>query len=670
MSKIIKTAKYAGFCFGVKRAVDTVFACADSRPDAAIYTVGELIHNPTVIRRLSEMGVHTIEEAEIDAMLGSAPPRSVFVIRTHGVPRLVKEKLMCFTQNHPEAEILDMTCPFVAKIYHIMEKHTGEDTFTILLGDARHPEIIGISSYIKGAYRVYANFDEMKSAFDCEELHEFESKRIILASQTTHHLSDYQKTKKFLENLYTNGLFFDTICNVTETRQIEVDKLSHECDALLVVGSQKSSNTKKLFEISRKNCPSTYLVESAADIPGNIKAMTGTIGIAAGASTPGYIIEEVQNTMSEQENFAQLLDESFKSLNTGDTVRGVVTSVSGTEVHVDIGQKVTGILTLENVTDDPQAKLEDLFKIGDEVEAIAIRVSDLDGIAMLSKKKIDAKNNWEKVVQAKESGEVLEGKVIEAVKGGIIVYALGQKIFIPASQTPVPKDADLSSLVGTAQKFKIIDLKEQRRRAVGSIRVVAREERKAQLEKFWSEIEVGKHYTGKVKSLTSYGAFVDLGGIDGMVHISELSWLRAVSPKDVVSVGDTLEVFVKEFDREKNRISLGYKTEETNPWKLFTEKYQVDDAVPVTIVSMMPFGAFAQIIPGVDGLIHISQIADRKLASPSEVLKKGQVVDAKITDIDMDNQKVSLSIRALLGKDTGDATEEDIAAYTAGEQAE
>lgn len=368
--------------------------------------------------------------------------------------------------------------------------------------------------------------------------------------------------------------------------------------------------------------------------------------------------------MSEQENFAQLLDESFKTLNTGDTVRGVVTSVSGTEVHVDIGQKVTGIITLENATDDPQAKLEDLFKIGDEVEAIAIRVSDLDGIATLSKKKVDAQNNWEKVVAAKESGEVLEGKVIEAVKGGVIIYALGQKIFIPASQTPVPKGADLSSLVGTKQKFKIIDIKDQRRRAVGSIRVVAREERKAQLEKFWSEIEIGKHYTGKVKSLTSYGAFVDLGGIDGMVHITELSWLRAVNPKDVVSVGDTLEVFVKDFDREKNRISLGYKTEETNPWKLFTEKYKVDDVVPVTIVSMMPFGAFAQIIPGVDGLIHISQIADRKLANPSEVLKKGQVVDAKITDIDMENHKVSLSIRALLGKDNSGATEEDIAAYT------
>ena len=380
--------------------------------------------------------------------------------------------------------------------------------------------------------------------------------------------------------------------------------------------------------------------------------------------------EEIKSTEGMEESFEELLNQSFKTLNTGDTVRGVVTSVSGTEVHVDIGQKVTGIITLENATDDPQAKLEDLFKIGDEVEAVAIRVSDLDGIATLSKKKVDAQNNWEKVVAAKENGEVLEGKVIEAVKGGVIVYALGQKIFIPASQTPVPKDADLSTLVGTKQKFKIIDIKDQRRRAVGSIRVVAREERKAQLEKFWSEIEVGKHYTGKVKSLTSYGAFVDLGGIDGMVHITELSWLRAVSPKDVVSVGDTLEVYVKDFDREKNRISLGYKTEETNPWKLFTEKYEVGDVAPVTIVSMMPFGAFAQILPGVDGLIHISQIADRKLASPSEVLKKGQVVDAMITDIDRDNHKVSLSIRALLGKDTGEATQEDIAAYTVEDKTE
>ena len=646
--RTVKTAKYAGFCFGVKRAVDAVFALIEERRDAKIYTIGSLIHNPNVNARLAENGVSVIEENEIDDVLKTAPENSIFVIRTHGVPCTAKEKLEAFVAAHPKAEVLDMTCPFVAKIYKIMKENTTEDTFTFLFGSKKHPEVIGISSYIKGEYRIFSSLEELKEAHERGECQNIVSKRVISASQTTHNLEDYQKSKKFLEKLYTNGLFFDTICNVTETRQKEVDALSRECDAMLVVGGLESSNTKKLYDISRQNCPETHLIETAASIPFHIKEMTGTIGIAAGASTPGYIIEEVQNTMSEQENFAQLLEKSFKTLNTGDTVHGIVTSVTGTEVHVDIGSKVTGILTLDNVTDDPQAKLEDLFKVGDEVEAVAVRVSDLDGIATLSKKKVDAHNNWSKIVEAKEAETVLEGKVIEAVKGGVIISALAQKVFIPASQTTVPKDGDLTTLVGTVQKFKVIDIKEDRRRAVGSIRVVAREERKALLEKFWAEIEVGKHYTGKVKSLTSYGAFVDLGGVDGMVHSSELSWLRISSPKDVVSIGDTLEVFVKDFDQEKNRISLGYKTEDTNPWKLFTDKYAIGDVAPVTIVSMMPFGAFAQIIPGVDGLIHISQIANKKLASPAEVLEKGQVVDAKIIDIDTENCKVSLSIRVLL----------------------
>ena len=644
----IKTAKYAGFCFGVKRAVDAVFELMEKRSDSHIYTIGSLIHNPNINEKLAAHGVGVIREEAIDEALQNADERSIFVIRTHGVPLSVTDKLRAFVEKHPRSEILDMTCPFVAKIYKIMDENTTEDTCTVLIGSADHPEVIGIASHIKGEYRIFSNFTELENDSFCQGSQKNDLKRFILASQTTHNLADYKKCKKFLEKLYTNGLFFDTICNVTETRQKEVDVLSRECDAMLVIGGRESSNTRKLYDISKGNCPETHFIETVSDIPFHIKKMTGKIGIAAGASTPGYIIEEVQNTMSEQENFAQLLEESFKTLNTGDTVRGIVTSVTGTEVHVDIGSKVTGILTLDNVTDDPQAKLEDLFKVGDEVEAIAVRVSDLDGIATLSKKKIDAHNNWAKVIEAKENETVLEGKVTEAVKGGVIVYALSQKIFIPASQTTVPKDGDLQSLVGTKQKFKIIDIKEDRRRAVGSIRVVAREERKALLENFWANIEVGKHYTGKVKSLTSYGAFVDLGGVDGMVHSSELSWLRISSPKDVVSIGDTLEVFVKDFDREKNRISLGYKTEDTNPWKIFTDKYTVGDVAPVTIVSMMPFGAFAQIIPGVDGLIHISQIADKKLGSPAEVLTKGQVVDAKIIDIDTENCKVSLSIRALL----------------------
>lgn len=352
--------------------------------------------------------------------------------------------------------------------------------------------------------------------------------------------------------------------------------------------------------------------------------------------------------MSEQTNFAQLLEESFKSLNTGDTVTGIVTSVSATEVQLDLGCKVTGVLTLANVTDDPQAKLTDLFKVGDTVEAVAVRVNDVEGIATLSKKKVDAKNNWNLVAKALEDGEVLSGKVIEAVKGGVVISALSQKIFVPASQTGVARDGDLSALVGTTQKFKIIEIKEDRRRAVGSIKAVQREERKAAKEAFWANIEEGKHYKGVVKSLTSYGAFVDLGGVDGMVHNSELSWTRISNPKDVVSIGQEIDVYVKSFDAEKGRVSLGYKTEESNPWTIFMNNYKVGDVVKVTVVSMTPFGAFAQIIPGVDGLIHISQIADKKLAHPSDVLKKGEEVEAKIIDINEEAHNVSLSIRALL----------------------
>ena len=427
----------------------------------------------------------------------------------------------------------------------------------------------------------------------------------------------------------------------------------------MVIGGKNSSNTKKLYDISKKNNDMTFFVERFCDIPKNITQMS-KVGIAAGASTPGYMIEEVKKIMSEQENFAQLLDESFKTLNTGDKVSGVVTSVSNTEVHVDIGSKVTGILTLENVTDDPSAKLENLFKVGDKIEAVAVRVSDIDGIATLSKKKVDAQNNWQKIVEAAENDTVIEGKITEVVKGGVVAYALSNRVFIPASQTMVPRNGNLASIVGTVQKFKIIEVNPEKHHAVGSIRKPAVEERKANEENFWANIEEGKHYVGKVKSLTNYGAFVDLGGVDGMVHSSELSWTRISNPKDVVSIGDEIEVFVKAFDREKGRVSLGYKTEETNPWNEFTSKYQVGDVADAKIVSIMPFGAFAQILPGVDGLIHISQIANKKLATPAEVLKKGDEVKVKVIDIDTENKKISLSIRALLDEEaTGDAEEAD-----------
>ena len=349
-----------------------------------------------------------------------------------------------------------------------------------------------------------------------------------------------------------------------------------------------------------------------------------------------------------EENFAQMLDESFKTLNTGDVVKGVVTSISSNEIHVDIGSKVTGILSFNDVTDDPTADVANMFHIGDEIEAIAVRVSDLDGVATLSKKKVDNANNWNEIVHAYSTGDILTGKIVEALEKGVIINIKGLRAFIPASHTGLPREADLKELVGTTQRVKIIDLNEQRKRAVASIREVLRAERKEKEAAVWASIEVGKEYDGVVKSFMPYGAFVDLGGVDGMVHTSELSWKRVRHPSEVVSIGDTIHVYVIGVDYDNKRISLGYKTEDMNPWKQFTDKYEVGDTASVKIVSMMPFGAFAEIVPGVDGLIHISQIADKRINNPADVLEKGQVVDAKIVGIDNENQKVSLSIRALL----------------------
>ena len=646
--RTVKTAKYAGFCFGVKRAVDAVFALIEERRDAKIYTIGSLIHNPNVNARLAENGVSVIEENEIDDVLKTAPENSIFVIRTHGVPCTAKEKLEAFVEAHPKAEVLDMTCPFVAKIYKIMKENTTEDTFTFLFGSKKHPEVIGISSYIKGEYRIFSSLEELKEAHERGECQNIASKRVISASQTTHNLEDYQKSKKFLEKLYTNGLFFDTICNVTEIRQTEAKNLAENSDFMVVVGGKTSSNTAKLYKICKEACEHTVWVENASELDGNFPT-NNKIGIVAGASTPKRDIEEVFFKMSEMtENFAELLEQSLKTLNTGDTVTGYVTHVTDAELQLDLGAKVTGIIKAEQITDDASARLTQMFNIGDAVEAFVIRVSDIEGVAELSKKRTDSDRNWKNIVALKDSGEVVSGKVIKAVAGGLTVMVDSVNVFVPASHSGVAKDGDLTALVGQTVDLKIIEIKEQGKRAIGSIRVVLNALKRARVEEFWNNIEEGKQYTGTVRSLTSYGAFVDLGGVDGMVHVSELSWKPVKHPSAVVAVGDKITVFVKSFDKETKRISLGYKTDDTNPWLLFTNRYSVGDVVSVKIVNMMPFGAFAEIMDGVDGLIHISKIANKRIGKPADVLEIGQVVDAKIIEIDEEKQKISLSIRALL----------------------
>ena len=369
--------------------------------------------------------------------------------------------------------------------------------------------------------------------------------------------------------------------------------------------------------------------------------------------------EEIKTQEGKEESFEELLNQSFKTLNTGEKVTGIVTAITPTEVQVDVGAKQSAYIKLSELSDDPSVKPEDVVHVGDEIETYIVRVNDVEGYAELSKKRLDAVKVWENIEKAVEEKTVLEGTVTEENKGGLVVSVKGVRVFVPASQSGLPRGADLSSLIKQKVNLRITEVNRARRRVVGSIRAVQAEERAAKQAEIWANIEVGKHYTGTVKSMTSYGVFVDIGGVDGMVHISELSWSRIKNPAEVVSVGDTLDVYVISFDPEKRKISLGVKDRSCNPWDKFMSTYHVGDVAQVRIVKLMTFGAFAEVVPGVDGLIHISQIADRRIEKPGDVLAEGDIVDAKITAIDEEKQKISLSIRALLAPSAEDEGDEE-----------
>ncbi len=662
----IQVAKHAGFCFGVRRATKAAEDALE-RGEGAIYTLGRLIHNDGYVADLQHRGMGEISPRDLDDICRRAESgeRITVIIRAHGEVRENLSRLLTCAQNHENLTVLDCTCPYVTKVREIAAAHSGENQLFILIGAADHPEVQGIMSCCRGEGRVFDSAAALSRWISAEAV-KYEKYQVSVAAQTTQKLSGWKKCLKIIKKVYTNALIFDTICNVTEERQTEAEQLADSSDAIIVIGSRGSSNTAKLYEICKKRCHETYLCENADSIGDLvIPRCCNTISITAGASTPFSVIQEVKQTMSEQmENFAELLEQTMKTLNPGDIVVGVVTSVSQNEITLDLGTKTTGVIVHDKLTDDPSAKLDEMFKIGDEVRAKVIKISDIEGIATLDKLKVDSEQNWHEIVAKYESGEVVEGKIVDCVKGGLIISINSVRVFIPASLSGVPKNAGpdaLQALVGTMQKVKIIEIKEDRKRAFASIRAVLAEERRAREEAFWNQVEVGQIYEGPVKSLTSYGAFVDLGGVDGMVHTSELSWRRIRHPSEVVSQGEMIKVYVKGLDREKGRISLGYKTEDTDPWFIFNQKYSVGDTASVKIVSLMPFGAFAEVVPGADGLIHISQIADHKIETPAEVLKVGDIVDAKIIAIDDENRKISLSMRALI-EDKKEAEEQGDAA--------
>ena len=647
----ITLAKTAGFCFGVDRAVNMLYSLVDE--GKKVCTLGPIIHNPSVISDLESRGVKIInspDEAEKDALI---------VIRTHGVTKETLSEI-----NGSGAEFCNATCPFVTKIHRIVSENSNEKSVVLIAGDSSHPEVVGIRSYCNGPSYVFKNEEELDGILKNDAI--FGKNDIILVAQTTFSVTEWKKCEKKLKILYTNAIIFDTICNATEERQKEAYELSMTNDAMVIVGGRTSSNTAKLKAVCQENCP-TFLIETAKELSGIDFSCFESVGVTAGDSTPDGVIKEVLSITSEIKNeqttevkeepisvadgdtsFEAMLEENLEAMNSDQKVVGVVVGISATEIQLDIGRKQTGYLPFNEYSNDPTVDPRNEVKIGDEINLIIMKTNDAEGTITLSKKRYDAAKVWEDL--AADEDKVYEGTVTDIVGDGkgLFVAANGFRAFIPASLAKANRNDSLEDMLKTQVKFKIIEVDKRRRRVVGSIRALLSDVRKEAREKFWAEAQVNQVYTGTVRSLTNYGAFVDLGGVDGMIHISELSWQRIKHPSEVVNVGDTVEVYIKNLDPETHKISLGYKKVEDNPWEIMKRDYPVGSEVEATIVGLTTFGAFAQIIPGVDGLIHISQISYSRIGKPADVLKMGEKVKVKVLEIDDEKKRISLSIKALL----------------------
>ncbi len=641
--KQIIVAKSAGFCFGVNRAVSRAQELMNRQGQATV-TYGELIHNPDVLKRLEDGGICRIDH------VSQVKKNMRVIIRAHGVGQTIKDEIAA-----AGGEIEDMTCPFVARIQQLAAKASEEKRAFIIAGDEGHPEVNGIRGHYfsDDFYGISSEIEAKKLFSECD----FSTKSPILAAQTTFNEAIWKNIcKEFRKKDYTNAQIFDTICFATYERQLEAEQLAARCDGMIVIGGRNSANTVRLYEICRSRCENTVLIQDVSELSLSKFKNNNLIGITAGASTPVWIIEEVVFTMEEniknmeaqeEMSFEEALNESFKTVRRGEIVTGIIMAVMPNEIQVDVGAKYTGILP----TDELSASFADVaaqFKVGDTIEAQVIKTNDVEGTATLSRKRMEAQKAWQQISDAEESGAILAGKISSAVNGGVVVTYESNRIFIPASQITSDREADLSLFVGQTVQFKIIEVDKRRRRVIGSVKRASSEMRKEAREKILAEIEVGKHYEGTVRSLTSYGAFVDIGGVDGMVHITELSWSKLRHPNEVVNVGDVIDVYVKDFNEETGRISLGYKDPNANPMDTFRNNYNVDDIVDAKIVKIMKYGAFAEIIPGIDGLIHISEIAPEHIEKVSDKLKVGDVVSAKIIEIDFERNRISLSIKAAL----------------------
>jgi len=635
----ILIAKTAGFCFGVDRAIKIVYNNLDTH--SKVVTLGPIIHNPDVVADLESKGIFAVHDYR------DLIPDQTVIIRSHGVPKMIYDFLMKNGNN-----VIDATCPFVARIHNIVSEKSSEGYTILIAGDDNHPEVEGIKGHCKSDVYVFKDVKELTEIFN--NIVNKSKKKVAIVEQTTYNIILWEQCKLFINEQMPGALIFETICNSTMVRQAEAIDLAKQSDMMIIVGGKNSSNTIKLKKVCEKFCE-CYHVENSSELDNINFEKVKKIGISAGASTPAYIIKEVHSRMSEilkdqdeDFNFEEALELSFKKIYTGEKVKGYITSVNGSEAIVDIGTKHTGYIPMSELSENPALKPADVVSVGDEVDLIVIKINDQEGIVTLSKKKVDAMVGFEKIIKAKEDDSVLSGVVVNVVKGGILVACNGVKLFIPASHATMSREDKLEDMLKKTVSFKIIEVNEAKGRAVGSIKLVMKDQKSELAAKFFETAEVGAVVSGEVKSITDYGVFVDLGGVDGLIRKPDLTWKRIKHPSEVVTVGDKIDVSIKDIDKETRKVSLIFKKDTENPWEIFKDKYTVDSIVNVKIVSITQFGAFAQIIPGVDGLIHISQIANQRVNKVSEIFSVGDTVDVKITEIDYDKKRISLSVRALI----------------------
>lgn len=631
----VTLAKSAGFCFGVKRAIEMAYAQIEK--GELTYSYGPLIHNKEVTGDLEKKGVSIIDTLD-GIMEGSV------LIRSHGVGKFLYDAL-----EEKGLGVVDGTCPFVKKIHDIVKEQYDLGKTILLVGDGKHPEVIGINGWCENEAVI------LQTVAEAKELQLEETKQYAIVVQTTFRQNLFDEIVSAIKKQEIDIKIFQTICSATEKRQVEASELSKKVDKMIVIGDKKSSNTQKLVEICEKNCKNTKHIETICDLVLKFYEKSDIIGITAGASTPPAIIKEVVVSMADVvENvelledgmsFAEMLEASLVTLHTGDVVRGTVIQMVGEEISVNLGYKSDGVIPRGEFSSDTTVLASESVKVGDEIEVFVVRVNDGDGNVLLSRKRIEAQKGLEEIEVAYNEKAVITGLVTEVVKGGLIAVVNGVRVFIPSSQVSNRFIEDLSVFKGKELDFNIIEMDRVKRRYIGGRKALVEKEISAKRAALFETIVSGVKATGTVSRLTDFGAFVDLGGVDGLIHISEMSWGRITNPKEVLKEGQTVEVFILDVDKEKGKISLSLKDSEMNPWKIAVEKYAVGTIVEGKVVRMVPFGAFVELEAGVDGLVHISQIANKHVVKPEDELKVGEIISVKVLEVNAEQKKISLSKR-------------------------